>query len=154
MFFINYCNYKAFNNLEINKIVFNKPQVEHFILPNLYDLSVVSYPLEPDEYWTWWRFEGWFKVKRSSYYNSDRRQRLRPEALFTKAVNIAAEIDARIDMIGPEGQLLIEVFTNEVKVPEKDYKKARRMLRYISGWQRPDISYREYVNIGKKSRGS
>jgi len=140
-------------------IYFSKIQLQRFIFPELNDLRFGDYPPEPDEYITYVR-GGWIEMKRSGYEKSGRKL-TNHNAPFIAAAEIAAEIDARLNMISlPQRYWVTENFTDGMEFWEiaKFYhvgedqvrREIGRMIRYMVGWKRPLVDYETWVKERRK----
>lgn len=120
------------------EIRFTQPQIEWGI-KNLVLLKVDQWPACP---------EG--NAERTGH------SALRTEANFVKPAIIAGEIEARLEMVGRDGDLCMLCYHSGIE----EYKIARMMnwdvqevgrridraMSYMSGWHRRKISYREFIN--------
>jgi len=129
------------------EIRFTRKQIRDFILPNLFELREGLYP----------------ESHGGSCVGADRMHK--DKADFEEACLIAGEIDARLDLIGPGAQLLIDYYTVYRELDDgikrslvarkwrldgvKMMRRINRMLYFISGRQRPRITYSEWCRNRK-----
>ena len=66
-----------------------------------------------------------------------RRSIVSTSAKFEMPVQLAAEVDARLDKTGKDGSLLLAQVLAELPL----HRDAEQALRYITGWRRMRISY-------------
>jgi len=142
-----------------SEIVYNRYQLTTFLLPNLSLLLSGDWPRES-----------------TGYTNTDYPSPYRPSvAYYCNAIDISAEIDVRLKMIGDESDLLIQLYEtydlaretgtwldwdNTLKAyneaskrwhitPERAIRRANKMLRYISGVRRPEVNYETWKRNGQ-----
>ena len=124
------------------EIRFTRKQIRDFILPNLFELREGLYP----------------ESHSGSCVGADRMHNNKAD--FEEACLIAGEIDARLDLIGPGAQLLIDYYTVYRELDGgikrslvarkwrldgiKMMRRINRMLYFISGRQRPRTTYSEW----------
>lgn len=128
-------------------IRFTKLQLVSFLLPNL--------PYIRDGVWP---PEG----KTTGYVESNNKPVYRAGAHFEAVSNIAAEIDARMALIGELSEILELIYTlNEEPLQvARDYRMTeedltyhcRKMLTFISGWTRKRTDYRDWLNLNNIKR--
>ena len=124
------------------EITSTKKQIRDFILTNLFELREGLYP----------------ESHQGFCLGADRMRHNKAD--FEEACLIAGEIDARLDLIGGQSRLLIDYYTVHREL-DGDIKKnavarkwrldvgrmmrrINRMLYFISGRERPRITYREW----------
>lgn len=126
------------------EINFSRQQLVTFLLPNLLDLRQGMWPRENRE-------TGYDKETKSPNKNK--------RAPFEYACQIAAEIDARLALIGPQSAIVellavydaepLQVARDYNMSEEKLYKEYRQMLNFISGWRRRRCQYSEWKLVGR-----
>lgn len=138
-------------------IKYNLLQLQYFLLPNIIMLRDGNYPGEPDEYRVW-KWGGWVRSHKSSYIGG-RSNKLNPKGNHIIPVEIASEIDARIDLIERypvkletcteyvDGILLERKFTwNEEFKDNILHYEADKMLSFVSGWERKKTTFLKWRN--------
>jgi hypothetical protein len=98
--------------------------------------------------------------RESGYLNAaPRRMPPRVHAPFETAALVAAELDVRIRSCGMDGWLVKAVYgwgENYVSLGLSDkelFRRVMRCLKYITGWKRKRVSYRDFVNHRRKETG-
>src|SRR3990167_5570911 len=66
---------------------------------------------------------------------------VRAHAKFETPVQLAAEVDSRLDRTGKDGIFLVA----QVLAEQDLHPDAEEALRYITGWRRKTMKYREWV---------
>ena len=127
---------------EMREIRFTRAQVK-FLLENLPSLRLGLYPRRP-----------------SGYEVTEQHTRSAGNAKFTKPVELAAEIEVRLQMCSWDGLLVEAYYCNEMPIIRMMYycdqsevevwNRIGRAIRYCSGWARKRYSYREFVNHRKE----
>lgn len=122
------------------QIKFSKRQVQNFILPWLDLLREGEWPSRP-----------------SCYVGHDKR--VRTQATFVVPAEVAAEMDERLKLCGREGALLERCYTEGERIEDiaksilrDEHWVERRigsLLRFVSGWRRPRVTYQEWLKKGK-----
>lgn len=97
-----------------------------------------------------------------------RRKRAKKRGYFTIPVELASELDARLERVGQDGILLEFIYSaeSEDKLSLKSHiaialrtdinsidRRCRRALSFVSGWKRKGFSYREYVGHRREKKG-
>mgnify|MGYP001596696046 CR=1 FL=1 len=109
-------------------ISFCRPQML-WLIDNLAGLRLGIYPPDPEP---------------TGYINNSgggRPPNVSSHARFETPVQLAAEVDYRLDRTGKDGQLLIAQVLAELDV----HPDAEEALRYITGWRRKDMKYTNWV---------
>ena len=119
---------------------FTKRQVREFILPWLPLFRSGDWPDQP------------------SGYSDSQGRKVRTSGPFTTPVEVAIEMDSRLDLCRHEGHLLIRYYTYGHKL-ENIAQSLRRseqwterrlgsLLRFVSGWKRARVTYQEWTRNG------
>lgn len=122
-----------------SEIIFNKYQLTTFLLPHLSELMLGNYPPEQTGYFGY-----------SSGHSN--------KSPYADAVEIGAEITARLNMIGERSDILIQIYEldwEDIQVAKYwhiDEERVKRlsikMLRYITGKRRPEVDYNTWLKNG------
>jgi hypothetical protein len=142
------------------EIAFTRTQLELFLLPQLNNLRFGSYPNEPEEYITYVKGTR-MQMKRSGYEKSKWKWRTHL-APFVIAVEMAAEIDARLDMCPLHFALWVEEnlvngfeydeVSRKYRVREDQVRRGiGQVLRYIAGWDRPQYLFCHWQRARQKA---
>ena len=122
--------------LPLREIIFTRDQVL-WLLPYLSMLQEGQYPLNPQG---------------TGYVDAPMKKlRVKASAYFTRPVEIAAEIDIRLEKTGIEGKLLVAEARVDMRINELS-PEARTALNYISGWRRRKLSYSAWKKQRKYHR--
>lgn len=129
------------------QINFNRYQIEFFLLPNLIYLRQGIWPPEG---------------KTTGYIKNSNKPVYRSGTYSEKIVDIAAELDARMALIGKLSKVLELIYTlnkepfqvaRDYKITEEDLTyHCRKMLKFISGWKRKRESYQDWLNLSNIKR--
>ncbi len=127
---------------EPREIRFTREQVK-WLLPYLLILRDGHYPKQPE-----------------GYNNCEVFVKNKGNAAFTRPVELAAELDARLQVCLIDGLITEAYYCHELPIirimyycdqtKEEVWDRIGRCIRYCAGWRRKQQSYRDWCNHKKK----
>jgi hypothetical protein len=130
------------------EIKYNSDQIKYFLLPYYRDMVEGTWPAPPE------------KIVRGCQHQFN------TKAYFQTACDIIGELSARIRLIGPRGNILIDRYTDMNDMLPNDAwrevarlwhsgegdirREVKRMIIYVRGWRRVTVPYPVFLKTKVK----